>query len=67
MRPDAAALQLQSLDEETAAAVLVKLDARTASAVMNEMDPMQAARLTSIISGASKLPRPRAAPPAGRS
>jgi flagellar motility protein MotE (MotC chaperone) len=67
MRPDAAALQLQSLDEETAAAVLVKLDARTASAVMNEMDPMQAARLTSIISGASKLPRPRPAPPAGRS
>ncbi len=67
MRPDAAALQLQSLDEETAAAVLVKLDARAASAVMNEMDPMQAARLTAIISGASKLPRPRPAPPAGRS
>jgi flagellar motility protein MotE (MotC chaperone) len=56
MKPDAAALQLQALEEETAAAVLVKLDARSASAVMNEMEPEKAARLTSIISGASKGP-----------
>jgi flagellar motility protein MotE (MotC chaperone) len=67
MKPDAAALQLQVLDEETAAAVLVKLDPRTASAVMNEMDPTQAARLTSIISGAARTPRPRAPAAAGRS
>ena len=61
MKPDAAALQLQALDEETAAAVVIKLDPRTASAVMNEMDPTQAARLTAIISGAGKLPpKPRA-------
>jgi flagellar motility protein MotE (MotC chaperone) len=64
MKPDAAALQLQALDEETAAAVIIKLDPRTASAVMNEMDPAQAARLTAIISGAAKGPgRPR--PPQG--
>ena len=66
MKPDAAALQLQSLDEETAAAVIIKLDPRSASAVMNEMDPIQAARLTAIISGAAKLPgKPRPPTPQG--
>jgi flagellar motility protein MotE (MotC chaperone) len=67
MKPDAAALQLQALDDETAAAVLIKLDARVASAVMNEMEPVQAARLTSILSGAAKGPgsRSRQTPPAG--
>ena len=45
MRPDAAALQLAALDEETAAAVLTKLEPRTASLILNEMDPAQAARL----------------------
>jgi flagellar motility protein MotE (MotC chaperone) len=67
MKPDAAALQLQALDDETAAAVLIKLESRVASAVMNEMEPVQAARLTAILSGASKGPgsRPRQAPPAG--
>ncbi len=58
MKPDAAALQLAALDEETAAALIIKLDPRTASAVMNEMDPAQAARLTAIISGAAKGPVP---------
>lgn len=69
MKPDAAASQLQALDDETAAAVLIKLDARVASSVMNEMEPVQAARLTSILSLAAKGPgqgpRPRQAPPAG--
>jgi flagellar motility protein MotE (MotC chaperone) len=66
MKPDAAALQLQVLDEETAAAVIIKLDPRTASAVMNEMEPVQAARLTAIISGAAKLPgKPRPPAPQG--
>jgi flagellar motility protein MotE (MotC chaperone) len=66
MKPDAAALQLQALDEETAAAVIIKLDPRSASAVMNEMDPTQAARLTAIISGAAKLPgKPRPPTPQG--
>jgi flagellar motility protein MotE (MotC chaperone) len=62
MKPDAAALQLQAMDEETAAAVLVKLDARSASAVMNEMDPEKAARLSSIISAAGKGPNLRGRP-----
>jgi flagellar motility protein MotE (MotC chaperone) len=62
MRPDAAALQLQAMDEETAAAVIVKLDARSASAVMNEMDPEKAARLSSIISAAGKGPNLRGRP-----
>lgn len=56
MRPDAAAQQLTVLDEEIAAAVLVKLTPRTASAIMNEMETKRAARLTSIITGASKGP-----------
>ena len=39
MRPDAAAVQLAALDEETAAAVLTKLEPRAASAILNEMEP----------------------------
>jgi len=54
MRPDAAAMQLTAMDEETAAAVLVKLDARIASAILNEMQPAQAARLTATIAGAAR-------------
>ena len=67
MKPDAAALQLQALDDETAAAVLMKLEARVASAVMNEMEPVQGARLTAILSAAGKGPgsKPRPAPPPG--
>ena len=60
MRPDASALQLAAMDEETAAAVLTKLEPKVASAVMNEMAPERAARLASIISGASKVPSPKA-------
>jgi flagellar motility protein MotE (MotC chaperone) len=56
MRPDAAAMQLSQMDEETAAAVLVKLDARLSSAILNEMEPGQAARLTATIAGAAKVP-----------
>lgn len=70
MKPDAAAAQIAQLDEETAAAVLIKLDPRVASAVMNEMDPQIAARITSIISGSAKGPKPklrRPPPPGNRS
>jgi flagellar motility protein MotE (MotC chaperone) len=59
MRPDAAALQLAAMDEETAAAVLTKIDAKAASAVMSEMEPARAAKLAGIISGAAKIPRPK--------
>ena len=56
MKPDAAAQQLAILDEEMAAAVLIKLNPRIASAVMNEMESKRAARLTAIISNATKGP-----------
>jgi flagellar motility protein MotE (MotC chaperone) len=55
MRPDAAAVQLAALDEETAASLLVRLEPRTASLILNEMEPGQAVRLTATISGAGKV------------
>lgn len=63
MRPDAAAMQLVAMDEETAASVLLKLDARIASTILNEMEPNKAARLTATISGAAR--EPPGSPPAG--
>jgi len=63
MRPDAAAMQLKALDEETAAAIVVKLDPRTASTILNEMESAHAARLTAIISGAARTaPAAKAGP-----
>ena len=56
MRPDAAAVQLATLDEETAASLLVKLEPRKASLILNEMETTQAVRLTATISGAGKGP-----------
>ena len=61
MRPDAAAVQLAALDEETAASVLTKLEPRMASQILNEMEPAHAVRLTATISGAGRVPPP--APP----
>lgn len=55
MRPDAAAVQLAALDEETAASVLTKLEPRAASLILNEMESTQAVRLTATISGAGKV------------
>jgi len=55
MRPDAAAVQLAALDEETAASVLTKLEPRAASLILNEMESAQAVRLTATISGAAKV------------
>lgn len=55
MRPDAAAVQLATLDMETAASVLTKLEPRAASLILNEMEPAQAVRLTATISGAGKV------------
>ncbi len=45
MRPDAAALQLISMDERSAASVVSKLNPRSASLILAEMDPGRAARL----------------------
>jgi len=64
MRPDAAALQLSSMDEETAAAVLTKLETKIASAIMGEMVPDSAAKIATIISGAAKIPPAAGAAPA---
>jgi flagellar motility protein MotE (MotC chaperone) len=61
MRPDAAALQLAEMDEETAAAMLTKLEMKAASAVMNEMEPQRAARIAAIISGSAKVKPTQAA------
>lgn len=54
MRPDAAALQLVAMDEETAAAVMLRLEPKAASIILNEMEPGKAARLTAIINGAAR-------------
>lgn len=54
MRPDAAALQLANLDDETAAAILTKLNPRSASAVLNEMEPARAAQLTGVMTDSAK-------------
>lgn len=59
MRPDAAALQLATLDEEMAAAVVTKLETKVASQIMGEMDPERAAKIATIISGAAKIPPER--------
>ncbi len=62
MRPDAAALQLATVDEEMAAAVVTKLDTKVASQIMGEMDPERAAKIATIISGAAKIPPQRKRP-----
>lgn len=67
MRAEAAGQQLVAMDEETAAAILLKLDPRVSSAILNDMNAQHAARLTSIISGAAKVPTGPAAKPAEKS
>jgi flagellar motility protein MotE (MotC chaperone) len=56
MRAEAAGQQLMAMDEETAASILLKLDPRVSSAILNDMNAQHAARLTSIMSGAAKVP-----------
>jgi len=55
MRPDAAALQLAQLDDETAAAVLASLKATLSSKILNDMEPTRAAQLTATIIGSGKV------------
>lgn len=64
MEPDAAALQLVSMDEETAAALLTKLGPQGASAILNEMQPDKAARLAATIAGAARVPNGNRGAPA---
>jgi flagellar motility protein MotE (MotC chaperone) len=55
MRPEAAAGQLTSLDDEMAAAVLARLNARASSAILNEMDPARASQLATTLAGMTEL------------
>jgi len=51
MRPEAAAAQLATTDEEAAVGVLLKLKARSASSILDEMEPSRAAQLTQSMMG----------------
>lgn len=53
MRPETAASQIASLDDDMAAAVLSKLGPRQASAIFNEIPADKAAKLAGIIAGTS--------------
>lgn len=53
MKPDAAAVQLQDVKTEVAAAIIMKLGPRQSSLILNEMDPQKAAVLANIIASAS--------------
>jgi len=50
MQPEAAASQLNAMDDASAAAILSKLNPRAASAILNEMEAGRAAKLTDLIS-----------------
>lgn len=51
MNPEAAAQQIASMADDTAAAVLAKLRVRTASAILNEMEPARGAHLADTLAG----------------
>jgi flagellar motility protein MotE (MotC chaperone) len=59
MRPDAAALQLATMDQAVAVAVLGKLTPRAASAVLNEMEASRAAQLAEVMGGRRSQPNSR--------
>jgi len=62
MRPEAASEQLTRLDEISAAAIISKLAPRAASQILNDMPSEKAARLATILMGASRKPDPGARP-----
>ena len=51
MNPEAAAQQIASMADDTAAAVLAKLRVRVASAILNEMEPARGAHLADTLAG----------------
>ncbi|MGE3067440.1 MAG: MotE family protein [Hyphomicrobiaceae bacterium] len=55
MQPDAAAIRLAEMDEETAASILSKLDVKISSGILGEMEPTKAAALTTTMAGAAKV------------
>ena len=54
MRPDAAAIQLATLDIETAVSILHQLGTRNASASLNEMETARAAQLMQAMANAPR-------------
>ena len=54
MKPDAAAAQLDGVDDVTAAAILLKLQPRISSRIFNELPSKRAARLVTVMSGATR-------------
>ena len=61
MQPEAAAVQLAAMVEETSAAVILKLDAKAAAAILGEMEAGSASRISTILSAAADMPPGRAA------
>ena len=55
MRPEAAAIQIAGMADETAAAVLAKLSPRNSSAIFNEMDSARAAHLADLLGGVRRV------------
>lgn len=55
MRPEAAALQIAGMADETAAAVLAKLSPKNSSAIFNEMDSARAAHLADLLGGVRRV------------
>ena len=53
MAPDAAAAQINTMNDFVAAALIAKLKPQAAAAILNEMDPEKASRLTTLIAGSS--------------
>lgn len=51
MNPEAAAQQIASMADDTAAAVLAKLKVRVASSILNEMEPARGAHLADTLAG----------------
>jgi flagellar motility protein MotE (MotC chaperone) len=64
MQPEAASAQLIAMDDMSAAAILSKLNPRSASAILNEMEAARAAKLTDMMSGATKTASVPASQPA---
>ena len=56
MRPETAATQIATLDDDMAAAVLAQLNPRQASAIFNEIVPERAAKLAGLIAGVGSTP-----------
>ena len=56
MRPETAASQIATLDDDMAAAVLAQLNPRQASAIFNEIVPDRAAKLAALIAGVGNAP-----------